>query len=160
MPQMPTLNAGRASLLPAKRLVPNTYGSHGGTRPLSERRAGSKSACWLEVFGSPYQGSRWHMWRSGTLSRGSRRHIWWSRTHLHGSGLHTWGFGSHLQGSRLNVVMGDGYPLGPHTWKRARGHLAGFLLGRPAVDRSKVTRQSKPILNQQRPMTELGATRA
>jgi hypothetical protein len=58
-------------------------------------------------------------------------------------------------------VVGDGYPPGStRAWKHARGHLAGFLLGCPTVDRPKVTRQSKPILNQQRPTPELGATRA
>jgi hypothetical protein len=119
MPQLLALNAG-GELASSQRLVPKTYGSCGSTRPLSERRAGSKSACWLEVFGSIYQGSRWHMWRSRTLPLGSRRHIWRSRTHLQGSRLHTWGSESHLQGSGLIKSCGGWISPWVHTRMETR----------------------------------------
>jgi hypothetical protein len=38
--------------------VPSAHGPHGGTGPLPERRAGTKSTCWLEDLGLPLLGVR------------------------------------------------------------------------------------------------------
>jgi hypothetical protein len=55
MPQPLALNTGARASFQLKAL-PHGHGPHGGTRPLPERRAGTESACWLEVMVLPYRG--------------------------------------------------------------------------------------------------------
>lgn len=76
--QPPALNVG-GWLASSRRLVPHVHGPRRDIGPLSERRIGTKSACWLEVLG-PWLGVRMSDGEVRDPRVGSGQHTWRSRT--------------------------------------------------------------------------------
>jgi hypothetical protein len=99
MPQTFALNAGDG-LASSQRPVPHDYEPRGGTRPQSERRVGTKGACWPKDLGPTCRGFEYQTERFGHFYEGL------DGTH-EGPGMnhHRWGSDDIRGGPDPNVVV-------------------------------------------------------